>query len=143
MFLHLSVSHSVHREEGVPGQVPPWAGTPPWQVHPSWAGTLQAGTPPWQVHPSWAGTLQAGTTPCQVHPQQVHLPGTPPGSYTFLGRYSPSRYTPWTGTPPGQVPPTPGRYTPGNACWDMVNKRAVRILLECILVIFEFSSATT
>ena len=69
MFLHLSVSHSVHRESvclsacwdaHLPGrytapgkytplplgrypprQVPPWAGTPPGQVHPShpWAGT--------------------------------------------------------------------------------------------------------
>ena len=41
---------------------------------------------------------------------------------------------PWAGTPPGQVHPpwagTPmGRYTP-----HMVNERAVRILLECILV---------
>ena len=62
MFLHLSVSHSVHRGEST------WAGTPPGRYTP------QAGTSPWQVHP------------------------------------------------------------PGNVCWDMVNKRAVRILLECILV---------
>ena len=40
--------------------------------------------------------------------------GTPP-----LGRYTPF----WAGTPP------PGY----NACWDTVNKRAVRIPLECIL----------
>ena len=33
---------------------------------------------------------------------------------------------PQAGTPPGQVHP--------RACWDTVNKRAVRILLECILV---------
>ena len=34
MFLHLSVSYSVHGG-GVPGQVHPhpWAGTPAWQVH--------------------------------------------------------------------------------------------------------------
>ena len=49
----------------------------------------------------------------------------------------------WAGTPPGQVHPgqvhLPGRYTPSNACWDTVNKPAVRILLECILVCFIFS----
>ena len=35
--------------------------------------------------------------------------------------------TPWAGTPPAGT-------LLGNACWDTVNKRAVRILLECILV---------
>ena len=51
---------------------------------------------------------RAGTPPGQVHPQA----GTPP---------------------PGQVPP--GRYTPSHsACWDTVNKWAVRIPLECILL---------
>ena len=46
---------------GVPGQVPPWAGTPQ-------AGTpLEAGAPPGQVHPQagtsrWAGTPLGGTT---------------------------------------------------------------------------------
>ena len=35
--------------------------------------------------------------------------------------------------PPGQTPPCTD--TPlGSACWDTVNKRAVRIPLECILV---------
>ena len=69
--------------------------------------------------------------------------GTPPGRYTPLGRYTPSgqvhpqppgRYTPRQVHPCGQVPPR--RYTcpPTNTCWDTVNKRAVRILLECILV---------
>ena len=39
-------------------------------------------------------------------------------------------HPPWAGTPPG-------RYTPlFSACWDTVNKRAVRIPLECILVLF-------
>ena len=47
------------------------------------------------------------------------------------GQVPPGRYThPPAGTP---LPP-PGRYTPSNACWDTVNKRAIRILLECILV---------
>ena len=54
---------------------------------------------------TWAGASRAGTPPGQVHP---------------LGRYTPRH--PWAGTPPGK------------ACWDMVNKWAVRILLECILV---------
>ena len=37
---------------------------------------------------------------------------------------------PWAGTPPG-------RYTTlCSACWDTVNKRAVCIPLECILVLF-------
>ena len=84
MFLHLSVSHSVHKGEGVPGQVhPPGKYTPPGRFTPS----------PWQVHP-------AG----QVHPpRQVH---------------------PQAGKPPGH-----------SVRWDMVNNRAVRIPLECILVL--------
>ena len=69
MFLHLSVSHSVHRGIHSPGRY----------------------TPP---------------------PRQVH----PPGRYTHLGRY------------PQQVHPL------CSACRDTVNKRAVRIPLECILV---------
>ena len=83
MFLHLSVSHSVHR--GVGG---------PRQVHPTWAGT-----PPGQVHP-----------PGQVDPLGRYIP------------HPPCRYTPL------------GRYTPDNACRDTANRRAVHILLECILV---------
>ena len=84
------------------------------------------------------------------------LTGTTLGRYNPLGRYTPSwagtppagtpqgRYIPWAGTPPpGQVHP-PGGYTPQAgtplhhiACWNTVNKRTVRIPLECILVIFE------
>ena len=41
--------------------------------------------------------------------------------------------------PPGQIPPqadTPRHRPPlRSACWDMVNKRSVRIPLECILVV--------
>ena len=54
--------------------------------------------------------------------------GTPPGRYTPLGRY-----TPWVGTPPGQVHP-PGQVPPWCMLGDTGNKRAVRILLKCILV---------
>ena len=87
IFLHLSVSHSVHRG-GVPGQVLPWD-----QVHPH---PLGPGTPPDQVHPP--GTRY--TTPLdQVHPRdQVHPPGpgTPPGT----------RYTPQDQVHPlHQIPP--------------------------------------
>ena len=57
------------------------------------------------------------------------------------GQVPPGRYTPWAGTPPWEGTP-PDRYTPWpgtpppchSACWDMVNKRVVRIPLECILV---------
>ena len=114
----------------VPGQVPPWAGTPPWQVPPGQIPTEQvdpqAGTPR-QVHPL-AGTPCHGQVhypPGQVHPQAdtPSWAGTPPGQVHPLGRYT-----------PGQVHP-PCRYTPQQCIWDMVNKRAVCILLECILVL--------
>ena len=57
---------------------------------------------------------------------QVHLPpgpGTPPQT----------RYTPGTRYPPDQVHP-PAQSMLG----DTVNARAVRILLECILVVYVF-----
>ena len=38
-------------------------------------------------------------------------------------------HTPPRQTPPGQTPPPP------STCWDMVNKWAVRIPLECIIVL--------
>ena len=83
MLLHLSVSHSVHGGGEYLGRYPPGSGEVPGQVHP-WAGTP----------PLWAGT--------------------PPL---------------WAGTPPSRYP-----HSPSSACWDTVNKRAVRILLECFLV---------
>ena len=42
---------------------------------------------------------------------------------------TPERDTPWQERHP------PAKETPHNACWDTVNKRAVSILLECILFI--------
>ena len=40
----------------------------------------------------------------------------------------------------GGVPGQPlGKYIPSSACWDTVNKRAARILLECILFPCRFS----
>ena len=105
IFLHLSVSHSVHRGDTLPRQVPPSgrytprAGTPPppWQVFP---------LPPGQVHPPGQVYPPGRYTPRQVHPpRQVHHP--------------PGRYTPQAGTP------TPPRQS---------LQRTVRILLECFLV---------
>ena len=65
--------------------------------------------------------------PGQVPPRQVHpRAGTLPGQVHPLGRYTPRAGTPpWTGTP-----------LPREQCMlgDTANKRAVRILLECILV---------
>ena len=60
-------------------------------------------------------------------PGQVH----PPGRYTAR-----AGTPPWTGTPP------PGQILPPNSAQcmlgDMGNKRAVRILLECNLVLIVF-----
>ena len=99
---------------------------------------------PGQVHPLGKYTSisrytpQEGTPPSQGTPlRQVHLPG---------------QVLPWAGTSPGQVHPTPGQVHPHpwtgtippwagtpttEQCMlgDTGNKRAVRILLECILVI--------
>ena len=51
---------------------------------------------------------------------------------------SPLANTPWSDTPLGRHPPgqtpLPGQTPPCSACRDTVNKRVVRILLECILV---------
>ena len=79
---------------------------------------------------TWAGALLGRYTP----PGQVHTPWA--GTHPYLGRYPPGRYTDRVSTqPPGAGTP------PSNACWDTVNKRAVRILLECILVLIFFFMA--
>ena len=108
MFLHLSVSHSVHRRGFTSrytplgrynplGRYTPQVGTH-WQVHPlgrytpPGRYTLLAGTPPRQVHPLWAGTPLGRYTPWA---------GTLPSRYTLLGRYIPlGRYTPQASTTP-------------------------------------------
>ena len=86
---------------------------------------------PGQVPPPWD----------QVHP--LLGPGTPPKiRYTPQTRYTPSpqtRYTPWDQVPPqDQVPPRI-RYTPQ----ETPDLRTVRILLECILVIYVFNQIFT
>ena len=70
MFLHLSVSHSVHRRGSTwagtaPGQVHPWADTSPWAGTPPGRYTPQADTP----HQCMLGYgQQTGST----HPTGMH-----------------------------------------------------------------------
>ena len=78
-----------------------------------------------------------------THPRQTDLGQTPPPGQTppwvdTPGQTPPGR--PLTlADPPGQAPPWPdtpsGQTPPRSACWHAVNKRVVRILLECNLVI--------
>ena len=81
----------------------------------------------------WAGTP---LPPSRYTPPPAGTP-LPPSRYTPVGRYIP----PWEGTPPSRYTPL-GRYTPREQCMlgDTGNKRAVRILLECILVLFFFGN---
>ena len=92
---------------------------------------------------------QGGLPNCMLgyHPPGTrgrHPPGqTPPSGQTPPGQTAPGPETD-TPPPPGQTPlgkhapsgqTTPlGRHPLHSACWDTVNKRAVRIPLECILV---------
>ena len=151
------------------GQGSTWEGTPqagtppsPGRYTPQDRYTPACRYTPQQVHPQQVHPLG------QVHP----LAGTPPGRYA-PGRYTPpagpppGRYTrlqvhPLASTPPGRYTPhcqqvhphcqqvhppagtPPGRYNPRrNACWDTVNRRAVSILLECILALQYFSTPST
>ena len=101
MFLHLSVSHSVHRGST-------WAGTPLARYTPPKAGIPPTSSPPRQVP-------MAGT-PSRYIPQKVHPLGRypradmPPAGTPPVGT-PPRQVHPLVGTPPGQVPPL-GRYTP-------------------------------
>ena len=133
MFLHLSVSHSVHRGEYL-GRYPPGPGTPPLP----WARYTTTPRPvttpgrytPWQVHSPRPGTPpQASTppgtryTPAGTPLQQVHPP-TPRTTYTPRQVHPWQVHSPRPGTPPRQVqllapgtpqqvhPPPRTRYTP-------------------------------
>ena len=104
MFLHLFVSHSVHRgclPQCMLGYTRPSRQTPPQDRHPQGADS----PPPGADSPPGADT--------------------PVGADTTPG----SRHTLWQQTPPGADAP-PAQCMLG----DTGNKRAVRILLECILV---------
>ena len=81
------------------------------------------------VHRGVSTPLHAGIHPLGRHPPGRHPPpgrtpplGTPPQADNPLGKHPP-----WTGIPQADTPLC-------NACWDTVNKWAVRIPLECILV---------
>ena len=119
MFLHLSLSHSVHRGEYLGRYTPRNRYTPLYQVH----------TPPDQVHHLRPGT-PPGTTYTPRPANQVHPPGrsTPPRTrYTPRTRFTPprKRYAPWDwiqplvqvhprgpATPPGPgTAPLQTRYT--------------------------------
>ena len=113
MFLHLSVSHSIHgggilARYPLRDQVHPQQVHPPNQVHPQTRYIPRPGTLPWPGTPPRAGNPDTRLTPWD----QVHTPlaGIPPGPGTPL----PCRYTPLgPGTPPPRTRYTPKtRYTP-------------------------------
>ena len=117
MFSHLSVSHFVHGrclplvQGSLPhplGQTPP----PPWQTPP--------GRHPPGRNPPWVDPSGRHPPPCPVHAgMHSHLPSaccdTHPPTQCMLG------YIPLPST-----------------CWDTVNKRVIRIPLECILVSYSY-----
>ena len=103
MFLHLSVSHSVHR--GVGSAHPPQVGKTPQMQTPSRCRHPRFGQTPLDVD-----SPRVGQTPWMQTPQvgQTPLDADPPG----LGRTPPPRCrpppdadSPWMQTPPGWVDP--------------------------------------
>ena len=102
-------------EQTPPGADTPWEQTPPSSRHPPRADTPQSRHIPWSRHPSGSR-----------HPPEQ----TPPGS----------RHPPQSRQPPEQTPQSrhpPGANTPQRSrLWHTVNERLVRILLECILVVY-------
>ena len=116
MFLHLSVSHSVHRGGSASGSGGGVCHTPPCADTPLGRYPLSRHTP-------------GQTFPLARHPplgQTPHLSQTPPWPDTPLGRHLlPSAC--W------DKPPLPSAcwdtYPLPSACWDMVNQREVRIPL--------------
>ena len=86
------------------------------------SASVHAGIPPpGSRHP------QEQTSARSRHPREQ----TPPWSRHTPEQTSPgSRHTPWEQTPPGS------RHPPGSRLWHTVNERPVRILLECILVVY-------
>ena len=106
------VSALLHVGIHTPPPLGPKADTP-------WADT------PLGRHPSGQTTTQADTPPS---PWQAHL------GQTTLD---------WADSPPGRHPPgqtSPCRHPLCSAFWDAVNKPAIRIPLECILVMYMIHS---
>ena len=107
---------------GGSGQTLLWADTPPGQTPPG--KTTPRQTPPAQ------NMLGYGQQAGGMHLTGMHscwccyFPYGWGVSQHAMGHTHPPRQTPSS----GQTSPL------RNACWDTVNKRAVRILLECILV---------
>ena len=121
------MSFCSQRERGLPippGCKPPGVGeTPQMQTPWGWTDPPGLAIPPWmQTPPGFGQTPQVRQTPLDADPRGWADPQ--------------ARQTPWMQTsrgwadPPGCRPPGLGRPPPPNT----VNKRAVRILLECILV---------
>ena len=109
MFLHLSVILFTGGVSAIPLDRHPPLGRPPRQTHP-WQ------TPPRQTSP-WADTPPGRHPPCSDTPHAQTCWDTPTPAQCMLGYTSLLR----------------------SACWDTVNKRAVSILLECILVEIVFT----
>ena len=91
------------------------------------------------VHREGCLSLVLGRGVSATHTPRQTLPGQRPPGKTPPGRHPLDRHH--LGKHPlGQTPLCPvhvGIHTPlPSACWDTVNKWAVRIPLECILVIF-------
>ena len=96
IFLHLSVSHSVHRGIHSQDRYPLGQVHPPGRYTPSPMAGIPP--PPGQVHPPGQVYPPGRYTPRQVHPpRQVHHP-------------------PSAGTPLRQVPPTPTTHPPDRDC---------------------------
>ena len=78
----------------------------------------QADTPPWEQTPPGADIPPRADTPLSRHAPQADTP---------LSRHAPLG---------GDTPPAPSRHAPqASMLGDTVNAQAVRILLECILVL--------
>ena len=92
------------------------------------SASMHAGIPPpWEQTPPRADTPQEQTPPEQTPPGSRHPPGSRP----------PRADTPWEQTPPRADTP------PGSRLWHTVNERPVCILLECILVLYQFQHGSS
>ena len=133
MFLHQSVSHSVHRGVWQTHALPGRNTHPLLGRHPQ-ADTRLADTP-WKIPtpPPKTATEVGG-----MHPTGMH--SCPQACTSPLGMHTPHGHTcpPQAHMPPGHtwpwahIPPPPGQILR-----DAVNERAVRILLECILALVQ------